>query len=103
MLRSIRKMLMLRFTPYKSQGNARTRSAAACMVFMALFAVSALPAKSQAIPSPRETHWIPPLDIRGQFQLQGVASHCSTGGYNPDVNGRAYDGASVAPDVYPID
>jgi hypothetical protein len=51
----------------------------------------------------RSTRWLPPLSLRAQFQLQGVDSHCATGGYNPRVRNTAFDGRVVSPDVYAID
>lgn len=46
---------------------------------------------------------MPPLEVRAQFQLQGVASPCGTGGYNSHVTGIAFNSTSVSPDVYAID
>jgi hypothetical protein len=50
-----------------------------------------------------DSRWIPPANLRAQFQLQGVADHCSTGGYNTRVRGKAVDGSWVSPDAYFID
>ena len=51
----------------------------------------------------RSARWVPSQNLRAQFQLQGVESHCATGGYNPRVRNKAYDGRVVSPDVYAID
>jgi hypothetical protein len=75
----------------------------AWVVLVALLAVSALQAQDPTAAVRRKSHWVPPVNLRGQFQLQGVSNQCNTGGYNPNVLGIAYDGAAVSPDVYAID
>ena len=48
--------------------------------------------------------WRPPLNLRAQFQLQGVpGSFCTTGGYNTKVKHKAFNGNIVSPDLYAID
>ena len=65
-------------------------------------------ADSQTSPRPvpddsRSARWQPPQNLRAQFQLQGVESHCTTGGYNTRVRNKAFDGTVVSPDVHAID
>ena len=73
------------------------------VVLVALLAVSALHAQNSIAAARRKSHWVPPVNLHAQFQLQGVSNQGSTGGYNPNVFGTAYSGASVSPDIYAID
>jgi hypothetical protein len=46
---------------------------AAWVVLIALFAMSALQAQNSTAAAQRKSHWVPPVNLRAQFQLQGAS------------------------------
>jgi hypothetical protein len=75
----------------------------AFVLLAALIAAAQTQPHSAATPL-RAARWRPPLNLRAQFQLQGIpGSFCTTGGYHTNVRNHAFNGNIVSPDLYAID
>jgi hypothetical protein len=90
----------------------RARAVSLIATVSLLGAVLALPGSAGAatVPSPLACNtsqgacWHPALNVRWQYQLQGVAAYASTGGINVGIGATPYTGGTtVHPSVFDID